>query len=805
MKRFALLLLLLCSAATVQARDGLFVLPSLDPTGDSLAVMAMRAKMDSIRKIRPTVGLVLAGGGAKGAAHVGVLRYLEENHIPVDMIAGTSMGGLVGGLYALGYSATELDSLIRGMDWKMMMSDKVPQYHISYLDKQYKETYALSVPFYYEKDVWKKRLASSDLPGTENRRVGLAGDPLLLFRAGLPDGYLYGLNVHNVLSSMTVGYQDSLEFSHLPIPFFCVATDLVTQKEKNWMKGQLVDAMRSTMSIPIYFKPVRKDGMVLIDGGTRNNMPVDIARAMGADIVIAVDLSTTTESERNVNNAVDVMMQSINVMSKDAYDANIKDVDVYLHPDMTGYNMLSFSTENIADIISRGYAAAVDSCDAFARVARQTGAPGTFLHAKPATDMGQHAVCFSSVEFEGLSQRDIRYFEKRFSLSPGGVYSRSDIEQAVAEIYATGCYETVTWEVLGTKEPYRLIIHCSPGPIHHFGLGLRADTQEIISACVNVGFGAHRLSGSRFDITAKIGLSPYAKFEYAYRFLRGAQLSLSLKTKYADYDSHNRSYLGSRDESQDDRYRFWSNDIAFLIRSRKSTFMDLYAGFQAGNIPYYNFNSVSRTDWNFHYMALAHFNFDTQDDSYFPEKGFVIRGDYNFVFGNDSFTQNAQPGSETVGFPAYHIASLELKDVIPIGNFAILASLNFRYVSRDYDKILFIHRNYAGGYIPGRMVDHHVPFRCMSGVNQFDRIAAILHLDFRYKFFEKNYVTLTACTLNQADAFKNFRFTTADNAFGWGFSLQYGRKTLAGPLRAGINYNSIDHRVGFYVGIGYDF
>lgn len=789
---------------SLSARERLFVLPSWDEKGDSAAVMAMRERMAEIRKTRPTVGLVLAGGGAKGAAHVGVLRFLEENGIPVDLITGTSMGGLVGGLYALGYSATELDSLLTSMDWSVMMSDQVPKSHINYQDKKYKDTYNLSIPWFYEKDVWRKRLASG-MPQPASGQMGV-NDPFAIFRAGLPDGYLNGLNVRNTLSSMTVGYQDSLEFRDLPIPFFCVATDLVSGKEKNQMRGDLVDAMRSTMSIPFVFKPLRKDGMVLIDGGMRNNMPVDLCRAMGADIVIAVDLSQSSESEKNVNTVFDVMMQSINMMSQDAYDANIKNIDVYLHPDMFGYNMLSFSKDNIADIVRRGYTEAVEHAEELQQVALKTGAPGTKLKARPATDMGREEIFLSEIEFKGLDPKETHYFHDKMKISIGRPIKRSDIEAIIAEIYATGCYETVTWNVYGTCNPYRLEINCSRGPVHHFGLGLRADTEEIVALALNAGLGVHRLYGSRFDASFKIGLNPYARFEYAYRFLKGPQLSVSLETRYADFDSHNRSYLGSRDDSQEDRYRFWTNDLTFLVRSNRSPYWDLYAGMNAGNIPYYNFRGYSKRDWNVHYMALGHMGFDNRDDRYFPQNGVCLQADYQFVFGNHSFNQNGEEGIMRDGFSPYHIASVSVKDAASIGPyFTILTSLDFRFVSEGYDNILFLHRNYAGGFVPGRMVSHHIPFYCINGVNQFERIMTAADVDFRVRFLAKNYVTLSVCTLHQANSFKDFSYKTTNNAFAFGFSLQYSRKTFMGPLRAAVNWNSIDHTVGVYVGVGYDF
>ena len=145
------LILLLAGSGSVSARG-------IDPKADSAAVASMRQRMDEIRKYRPTVALVLSGGGAKGAAHINVIKYIEELGIPVDMVLGTSMGGLIGGLYALGYTTDQMDSLVRNMDWDWVFSDKLSRKYISYTDKKYKEKYLLSIPFFYEKEYFRRMM-----------------------------------------------------------------------------------------------------------------------------------------------------------------------------------------------------------------------------------------------------------------------------------------------------------------------------------------------------------------------------------------------------------------------------------------------------------------------------------------------------------------------------------------------------------------------------------------------------------------------------------------------------------------------
>ena len=213
------------------------------------------------------------------------------------------MGGLIGSLYSLGYQPEQMDSILRSFDWDVALTDKVPRDYISYATSKYKEKILLSFPFYYAKKDYVERMEENiQYTGTERKydqihfgaakgedATRVVRDNLL---GSLPSGFAFGQNVNNIFSSLTVGYQDNMSFEELPIPFVCVATEMVTAKPKIWYEGKLNTALRSTMSIPGVFAPVKTDGMVLVDGGMRDNYPTDIAKAMGADIIIGVDLSS---------------------------------------------------------------------------------------------------------------------------------------------------------------------------------------------------------------------------------------------------------------------------------------------------------------------------------------------------------------------------------------------------------------------------------------------------------------------------------------------------------------------------------
>ena len=391
MKRLftALFLVLSVTLASGQGYPNGLSADSVDPENDAAFISEMKVRMDKVRSTqhRPTVALVLSGGGARGSAHVGVLKFLEEMEIPVDMICGTSMGGLMGGLYSMGYSADQLDSLLKKQDWSLILSDNISEKYKPYKEKLYRSRYVLTIPFHYE--------SADDNPRhIRDLNIGVdAGDistqsGMNTFASSLPSGYVVGFNINNLLSSLTVGYQDSLAFSSLPIPYFAVATDMVSCKAKNWGSGSIRSAMRSTMSIPGLFSPVwTDDRLVLVDGGTRNNFPADLARAMGADYVIGVELSAAAAEKSEVDNIGNIVMRIVRMLGQDAYNKNIGEADILIRPELDGYGMLSFETAAIDTMITRGYRAAVSSMDELAELKSHTASGKTILQARPAVDI----------------------------------------------------------------------------------------------------------------------------------------------------------------------------------------------------------------------------------------------------------------------------------------------------------------------------------------------------------------------------------------------------------------------------------
>lgn len=292
---------------------------------------AQKKKTSNGKRLK--VGLVLGGGGAKGAAEVGVLKTIEKLDIPIDYIAGTSIGSIVGGLYSCGYRSAELDTLFHNQEWLDLLGDRKDELRNKAYEVRDGVTYVFGFPVHRKKNQNPERTVKT---------VGL----------------IHGDNVVEMLDSMT-NQPDNINFDRLPIPFRCVAVNIREFEEVELSSGNLAVAMRASMAIPGVFKPVELDSMLLVDGGMLNNLPVDVVRRMGADVVIAIDLTQnkheTKDKDIKGDNTFTKLLEWV-VARPDLqkYNENMPEADVYINPDLKGYKASNFSPKKIAEMIERG-------------------------------------------------------------------------------------------------------------------------------------------------------------------------------------------------------------------------------------------------------------------------------------------------------------------------------------------------------------------------------------------------------------------------------------------------------------------
>ena len=771
---------------------------SVDPKGDSLAVQRMRERMAEIRKVRPTVALVLSGGGAKGTAHVSVIKYIEQLGIPVDMVLGTSMGGLVGGLYALGYSPEEMDTLVRNMDWSWALSDKLSREYITYTDMKYKEKYLISIPFYYERDYYKMKLARDhsydDVKKHEILHIGADNEDGAEFLkhnllGSLPSAYIEGQNVSNLISSLTIGYQDSIDFQELPIPYVCIATDMVTGKAKVWHSGKINEAMRSTMSIPGVFAPVRTQGMVLVDGGLRDNYPTALAKEMGADIIIGVDLSQSKRTYMDVNNIGDIVGQAIDMLGRDAFEINVQIPDVKIKPRLPEFNSLSFTSEAVDTIMARGWEAAKAQDSLLRDVAVRTEEDYVSVRKQKAFDFHSDSLVIAEVDVRGVLPSEKALLKERLHLKFGQKISRDDLEHIVAQIYSTQAYEYVTYELLGSEEPFRLVLNCKKGPVHQLGIGVRADTEEIVSVLLNLGLNAHRLQGHKMDFIGKISANPYFQLHWAYDAPKIPTVNATATIRWTDMN-----LLNFRDN--DLSFSFLNTRQELYLSNIKWKWMDIRSGLRND---YFNVRNLRSSQIMGDYdMSLVRNDFlslfaeartDTFDDGYFPHKGVNAGVSYTWTFAG--IPDNINP---------FHIVQADAKVVLPVGKiFAFIPSFNFRFLFGEEIPVPYF--NAVGGSLAGRYVDQQMQFVGITTLSAMKNILTIFRTDYRFRIMKNHYVT---GILNYARNCDHFRFY-ADGLGYFGAGVEYAYDTIFGPIKANIHWSNLTDRVGVYLSAGYNF
>ncbi len=786
------------TAASQQYPNGLSV-DSADPARDSVFIRQIRGKMNYIRshEHRPTVALLLSGGGAKGAAEVGVIRYLEEIGMPVDMVLGTSIGGLIGGLYSVGYRTEEFEQLFTSQDWGVMLSDAIPQEYVPYATKMYNAKYVLTVPFHNPVEVLDEKQ-------THRNETDRMIDERQSLISSLPSGYAYGFNVNNLLSSLTVGYQDSLAFRDLPTPFVCVATDVVSNKAKNWGSGSLNTAMRSTMSIPGLFAPVRTGGMILVDGGTRNNFPADIARAMGADYIIGVELSDLRPGYEQINNLGDIVNQFISMLGKDAFDKNVTIPDILIKPAISEYNMLSFNRAAVDTMMLRGYEAALGKKDALLQLRDEVGRAKVEEGGRKAVNIAQTPVKVGEVEFTGVSGDEEKMLSAMVGIAPGDSLDKAAIDDAMCKLQATGAFASVKYSLLGSEEPYTLVFECVTSPTNSLGIGMRMDTVEWVSMLFNVGFNTNRLTGSHLNFNAKIGQNLKAGVHYAYKHAGMPTLNLEATAyRYKGSISEGADALEMDASFRGHREMFYLTDVSWTKANFKLGIKNDSYSFNERTV----MGSMIETNLGSSALkgdfvgAFAKGNWYSFDDFYYPSKGANLALAVNYDFlrrGQKDFTPILMLG-------------VDYKKVFPTsGKVAIIADLHTRGIindgANDRDNISaqmsMMHSNIFGGFIKGRFTEFHVPFFAVNSVAFASDHIATAVLECRFNPYKKLYFSAMAGMEESNESLSDF--ITEFNPDCVAFGVEAAYNFIGGPIKFNAHWSKA-FGWGAYASLGFDF
>ena len=739
---------------------------------------------------RPKVGVVLGGGGAKGAAHIGVLKYLEEIGIPIDYVAGTSMGSIIGGLYAMGYSPDELAKLIAEMDWSQYVGNKMDRSAMSEESRQRYSTMLVNIPFSLNGLLYKKEKST----------------PVSF----IPSAYVNNTTLINLFNNLCVGYQKEMDFNDLPIPFACVATDIKTGKEIVIRHGSVPTAMRASMAIPGVFTPVYMDGHLLVDGGLVNNFPADVLQDMGADIIIGVEVSDKVSSNDD-DDAVslpDILNKLIDNAVSLKRKENQELCTIYLAPDISGYGTLSFSHDAIDTLVNRGYQKAHEYEEPLIQIKQHLnsiqGVPLIKkLRASKARNFADAPVYVSSIVINQIGDSQTEWLLNKGKLQVGKLMSEKDINRAVDVYRGTGAFDAITYNLTeneqDTIDSYTLTMNFRPTQPHIIGLGIRYDTEEGAAMLFNVGINEKRLTGYKMSFDAKLSYNPRISITGTYSSLNLANFNVAydyrsqhFKAKGLDDNVASINYVQNKVSTYISQFH-WLNINSALGISYLATSFD-----RAGLFNYTNdtinpeLSSIYHFQTNHLLSPFVQISYDNLDDSYFARHGIktALTGHINIdLIGNSNTTQD-------IDF------SLQGYITPNKGKFTIIPQLYSRCIfgAPAYANLW----NIVGGEIAHRHTDYQMPFIGITHVNESPDFTSIARLDLRYNFYGKHYLTATYNFLYGLYPFGASRGHNSTVHYS-GVGIRYAYDSFIGPISFSTQWSNSMKQISSYLSIGYTF
>ena len=701
---------------------------------------------------RPKVGLILSGGAAKGMAHVGVLKVIEEAGLKIDYIGGTSMGGLVSALYAIGYSADSLAVLVASLDWDRLLSDDIHRRDLSIEEKPDYDRFIVTFPL-------------------QERKVKL------------PQGVVSGQNIENTIAELCSHVHNIQDFNQFQIPFLCVSADVATGEEVIHREGYLPGAMRATMAIPSLFTPVNIDGRLLIDGGVLNNFPVDHVRDMGADILIGVNVGTQPFTAEDEVNFLRVMEQTVFLSSNKRTKENIKLCDIYIAPDITGYGSTSFSEGD--SLIARGDRAAREYFDQFKLLADSLNKIEYIPYAIPSFEP-LDSFLLSEIHIDGIENVSGKLLSGKLNLNVLEKVSPQQVSEAIDNVYSSLFFEKVTYElepvydeVLGPSVKLKIKVKERRGG--QLMVGLNYNTSYKASITLNTTFRNVLFNGTKLSLNAALGENQYflARYEKNKGWrpgfvvdMQGQNFDLNIYTDgnkrgvidYTDMGAaiYTRSIIGKS-------YAFGFGG-EFERITLKPDIGDVIPGKQSDN--YYN--------------LLGYINLDTYDNRFFPTVGIRFNTLYKFI--NDDELNSI------------HFLRMEFEQAARLGDRFTLLPRVYGGLSTA-DSSLRIYQFYLGG-LNRTQRKGLLPFAGLDFMEQSGRNAVVLGLDLQYNFWRSNYLVLR--TNIGTTSWELEDILLFEKAFS-GFGLTLGNMSLIGPIEFTLMRSTLRSDFLFYINIGYYF
>lgn len=707
------------------------------------------------QKEHPKIGLVLSGGGAKGFAHIGVLKEIEKAGLELDYIGGTSMGAIVGGLYALGFSAVEIEKIVNDNDFMSLLRDQLPRSSSPFFDKENSEKTTITLP------VSKGKV-------------------------GLPKGISKGQNILNLLYELEGSSKDSSDFSKLTIPFFCIATDVETGEGVLLENGSLPVALRASGSFPTLLNPVALNDKLLVDGGISNNFPVSIMRSKGIDIIIGVDVEGKLIQREKLTSAVAILNQITSYQMYHQSEIEKQNLDIYLHPDIYTYSVVDFDKKKI--IVEKGEKEAKK----FKEVFKKLAAKQTHLKKRNFLKIDTQKKYISKIKIQRSENYTLAYILGKLNIREGDSISRQEITRKINLLSATRNYDRIDYTLTKQNDnTYHLnLVLTESSEKATLSLGAHYDNLYKSGVLVNYSQKKAFINNDLLSIDAILGDN--LRYGLNYFVDNGFYLSYGFKSRYDNFRANSKFNPITIEYPDISTINLKYTDITnqLFIQTTFDRKFALGVGLE------HKFLKVSTEtiiindeqtiiDNSNYFNAYGYLKLDTYDKKYFVTKGFFADLGFKWYMKSTGFNENFNSFAQTqgtLGFATTFFDKLTFQNTNEAG-----FTLN-SFTSRIFD---FYLGGYNQNYINTFVSLYGYDIAELSGAS-----FAKSEFLFRYAIAQKHYATFIANyariddnVFKDIDIFKDVKS---------GYALGYSYNSLIGPIE--IKYSwSPDNKQNYWL------
>lgn len=716
---------------------------------------------DTIKK-DVKVGLVLSGGGAKGFAHIGVLKVLEEAGVRVDYIAGTSMGAIVGSMYASGYNAKEIDSLMRTFDFEVLLQDEIPRKSKPFYEKERGEKYALTFP-------------------------------LQKGKIGIPKAFSKGQNILNLTTDLLQHVDTIKDFNKLPIPFLCIATNLETGEQELLNSGFLPKAVQASSAFPTLLEPVEIDGKVLVDGGIVNNFPVFEVKKMGADIIIGIDLKSDFDKEDELNSALEILNQIINFQMYKDHDKRVEMTDVYMHPNMNSYKVTSF--DKLEEIVKIGEEIARSNFDRFKEIARQQNYKRKPIYRK---DKPQKIVV-KTIEIDGNKDYTRTYVKGKMQLYKKDTLNYQEFVEGINNLSATGNFSNIQYNIEEESDGSVIKLKLKQNDISTY-VKFAAHYDNLYKTGVLTNITAKHILGKNDIFSADLILGDNLRYNLDYFIDNGSYWSFGLKSSYNTFKTDFDVPEDNEDFNVDRlnvNYSDFTNQLYFqTVFNRR---LALGVGLEHKHL-----NAYTRTvamnpnqpktyfDKSDYGNLISYIKFDSYDKKYFQKDGFLVDVGFRWYLFSSDYNENFNSFSQLRGKFGYAHTFFDKLTV------HFVSEAGFTIGDNDNEILDFSLGGYGENYINTFIPHYGYEFASLSG-NEFLRST----LKLRYEFTENHYLMGAANIARVEDNIFNDGRIFKNSKLGYG--VGYGFDSFLGPIELNYTWSPEIKENYWYFNLGYWF